>query len=295
MNRIFNYIKEESKFNYSIDNFDKITTSDFFEAVDKTVKDVLMEMQHLKLNKVALLISGIDSEIIARYLYLNKVDTEYYFLHILGVNDEHKQLVEKISKKYKTKLNIISIDEKTILDKTIFESFNICEVKIATYLTIPHLIKFIPDDFYIIIGEGDIEKTNVNKYLNIYYQKIKNFNSGFYYIPMHLSEIMYRSVLNNYNKLGESNFYSRVFDIWYHILSDSRLRTNGKFFYDPKTKLLNEICKNDFISPTKTLNFQYLNSKRIIDQIEIKLLTKQSDNWHPCLGDVVKVPKDLLI
>ena len=40
MNRIYTFDKNTKKFTYRIDNFDKITTDSFFDAVDKTVKDI---------------------------------------------------------------------------------------------------------------------------------------------------------------------------------------------------------------------------------------------------------------
>jgi hypothetical protein len=294
MKRIFNYNKQESQFSYSVDNFDEIDTSDFFEAVDKTVKDIKKEMNLLNLHKISLLISGIDSEIIAKYIILNDIPVEFYFLHIQGVNDSHKELVELIANKYDVRLNIIKTSFKEVTETIIFETFSYCEIKIPTYLTVPYLIKFTPQDSFVIVGEGDLEKTNVLKYLNVYNNKISIDNSSFCYIPIHLAEIVYTLSLKKYNRYGESNFYSRKFDTWYHILNDSRLQSNYKFYYDPKSKLLNEICKNNFISPIKTLNFTYKNSKSIMDTIEINLKNKESKNWNPYIGDIVVVPRDLL-
>lgn len=294
MKRIFNYNKQESQFSYSVDNFDQITTANFFEAVDKSVKDIKEEMNLLNLNKISLLISGIDSEIIAKYIILNNIPVEFYFLHIQGVNDSHKELVEFIAKRYDVKLNVITTSFKEVTETIIFETFSYCEIKIPTYLTVPYLIKFTPRDSFVIVGEGDLEKTNVLKYLNVYNSKISIDNSSFCYIPMHLAEIVYTLSLKKYNRHGESNFYSRKFDTWYHVLKDSRLHSNCKFYYDPKSKLLNDICKNNFVSPIKTLNFTYEKSKDIIDIINKKLKDKESKNWTPYIGDIVTVSKDLL-
>lgn len=294
MKRIFNYNKQESQFSYSVDNFDQITTANFFEAVDKSVKDIKEEMNLLNLNKISLLISGIDSEIIAKYIILNNIPVEFYFLHIQGVNDSHKELVEFIAKRYDVKLNVITTSFKEVTETIIFETFSYCEIKIPTYLTVPYLIKFTPRDSFVIVGEGDLEKTNVLKYLNVYNSKISIDNSSFCYIPMHLAEIVYTLSLKKYNRHGESNFYSRKFDTWYHVLKDSRLHSNCKFYYDPKSKLLNDICKNNFVSPIKTLNFTYEKSKDIIDIINKNLKDKESKNWTPYIGDIVTVSKDLL-
>ena len=295
MKRIFEYNKTISEYSYRVAEFDKITTGDFFEAIDKTVKDIKAEMASLGLKKIALLISGIDSELIAKFINLNNIEVEYFFLHIPGVNDEHKYLVESIAKLYKSKINIVSIDERTVLEKAIVETFDTCEISIPTYLVVPYILKFIPKDFYVIVGEGDLEKTDVNKYLYIFNKKIKEYNSDNFYIPMHLSEISYFRILKNNNLYGETNFYSRLFDTWYHILRDVRLKTNGKFFYDPKTYLLKEMCGNNFISPIKTLNFEYERSKELMQQIKYKIATAStSTNWSLFIGDVAIVPKELI-
>jgi hypothetical protein len=141
------------------------------------------------------------------------------------------------------------------------------------------------------VGEGDLEKDSVNKYLTIYNKKITNYDSSMFYIPIHLTEIAYQQSLNFYKKSGEMNFYSRIFDSWYHILNSNKLRTNGKFFYDPKSILLADLVKMNFVSPLKTLNFENM---KLADTIITLLKNKGSANWDPYIGDVVLVPKNLI-
>ena len=82
MNRIYTFDKNTKKFSYRIDDFDKVTTDTFFDAVDKTVKDIKKEMTALGLEKIGLCLSGIDSELIAHYIHLNDIPVEYFFFHI---------------------------------------------------------------------------------------------------------------------------------------------------------------------------------------------------------------------
>jgi hypothetical protein len=284
MNRIYTFDKNTKKFTYQIDNFDKVTTDTFFDAVDKTVKDIKQEMTGLGLDKIGLCLSGIDSELIAHYIHLNDIPVEYFFFHINGINDSTKIIVEDIAKKYGVKLNIYEFSIDDILKSIIHENFKITEVCWPTYST-------VPCDFYIIVGEGDLEKDSVNKYLTIFNRKITNYDSSVFYIPMHLTEIAYQQSLNFYKKSGEMNFYSRIFDSWYHILNSNKLRTNGKFFYDPKSILLADLVKMNFVSPLKTLNFENM---KLADTIITLLKNKGSANWDPYIGDVVLVPKNLI-
>lgn len=294
MDRIFNYDKDNSNFSYSIKNFDKITTSDYFEAVDKSIEDIFDEMKTLKIDKIALCLSGIDGEIIAKRLLKYQRHVEYFFLHIVGINDNHKTIIEQVAESHKIKLNVITTTFDFILNDYCQEVFEYCEVTMATYISIPYLIKCIPDDFYIIVGEGDLEKSDANKYRKIFHSKIKNPRSDKIYVPLHLTEIIYNLSLKNYGKHGESNFYSRKFDTWYHVLKDNRLITNYRFYYDPKADLIYDLCGKDFICPIKTLNYTFGDHWNLMKNIHSKLEPLSSKNWSFVIGDVITVEKELV-
>jgi hypothetical protein len=55
------------------------------------------------------------------------------------------------------------------------------------------------------------------------------------------------------------------------------------------------MCGNNFISPIKTLNFEYERSKELMQRIKYKIATSStSANWSLFIGDVVIVPKELI-
>ena len=195
---------------------------------------------------------------------------------------------------HKVKLNVITTTFSQILNDHCQEVFDFCEVTMATYISIPYLIKNIPNDFYIVIGEGDLEKSDVNKYRKIFHSKIHDPRTDTIYVPLHLTEIIYTLSLKHYGKQGESNFYSRKFDTWYHILKDHRLITNFRFYYDPKSDLIYDLCRNDFICPIKTLNYTFKDHWELMKKIHHKLEPTSSKNWSFVIGDVVTVPKDLV-
>lgn len=295
MNRVFN-VNSNFDFSYKLTNFDVITTKNYLEAVDKITKNIEKTLVDLNLKKIGLCLSGLDSEIIANSLSKSDIYVEFFFLKIENVNIADLELAEKISKKYKKILNVVSITIEELLDYEIFNSFNITKVCWPTYVSIPFLIKKIPDDFFIILGEGDLEKTNNDKYSRIFNLKNLEYSNENFYIPMHLSEIAYKTTIDFYGKNGESNFFTNSFDAWYHILKDDNLITDEKIFYDPKTKILSSLAKeNNFVSPIKTLNYNenFFNLK-----IEIinKLIDygKNFQGWHAYIGDVIILPKDLI-
>jgi len=294
-------LTDDLKFSYKIENFDQITTVDYLGAINKSVISIIDEMNVLSLKRVGLCLSGSDSELIAHYLHLNNVPTEYFFLDVENINSLERKLCEEISKKYNTKLNVISITIEELLDKFIYENFNITPVCYPTYATLPTLIKQIPNDYYIITGEGDIEK-GWKRYKIIFNKIITDYNSDYFYVPVHLSEIAYNRALNFYQKHGESNFYSRCFDTWYHLLNHPDMITNGIDMYDPKTKIISKVIKDlKLLSPEKTMNYNDTDINHElrynIGQTIISKLTNVGNNlpgWSRNIGDVIKVPKTLI-
>lgn len=291
MQRIWEF-DNKANFSYRLEKFETISTKSFLEAIDKTVSVVFNDAVLANKQKIALCLSGIDSELIAHYLHHKSIPTEYFFLHIPTVNDSTLLLCRQISKKYNTQLNVVTVNFDKLVEY-VDESFNITKVCAPTYLVIPYLLKNIPNEFYIVIGEGDLEKDNFNRYSQIYQQGKDTISDQYFYVPMHLTEISYSLALTYYGKSGESNFYSRTFDLWYHILRDPDLITNGKFFYDTKSKLFKKFV-GDFLSPEKTLNFLNQDQKLEIIQKAFNL-GQEIPQWHRFIGDLVKIPKSLII
>jgi hypothetical protein len=293
MNRKWS-LTEDFKFTYNLTEFDTVDTNNYVEAIEKTVKLVRDDFTKLNLHKVALCLSGSDSELIAHFLHKNFIPTEYFFLDINGINSVELDLCKKIAAKYNTKLNVISITEHDLLNTIIYENFHITHVCWPTYVTLPYLIKQIPSDFYIITGEGDIEK-GWPRYLKIYEQKIKTHDDNYFYIPVHLTEISYSLSMSYYGKNGESNFYSRCFDIWYHILKDPRLITDGKCMFDPKTNIISEIrTQLNLLSPSKTMNYQTGYEVRMKIRKKIIEYGQTFPGWDPIIGDVIQIPKFII-
>lgn len=294
MNRKFDFDLESSIFNYYIEDLDPICTENYLSAIDNTIIKLYNEAYAFNLSKIALCLSGIDSELIANRMFELGISCEYFFLHIKTINDNHLRCVTEISKKHGVYLNVIDISIDDIFDYILDEIFNICPVWFPGYVVGGIITKFIPDDYYIIIGEGDLEKTDVNKYLTIYNNSKLNTNDDKITIPIHLSEIHYNKCMLNYNKKGESNFYSRDFNTWYHILKDSRLRTNHKFFYDTKSQIIFKDYFDQTIFRVKTDNFERPITKDLASKIFSYLRPKIPNKWSPYIGTLIQIPKNIL-
>lgn len=284
------------QFKYFFSDFDPITTNNFFDAVDQTCKDIYNEALSQNLNKIGLCLSGLDSELIAFYLEKNSIPVEYFFLLITGINDKDLEICKIIANKNKKHLNVVSLTIDEFIDTNIYENFEITYNCWPTYAVIPSLIKKIPDNYYIILGEGDLEKTNLVRYEKIFNAKVKNYDDSNFYVPMQLSEIAYRKSLNFFKKIGESNFFSRNYNLWYHILRDANLVTNKRYYYDPKTYILKKFAvESNFKFLEKTLNFddkQYRHKQKIITNL--CNYAKKYPLWNPYIGDMVIISDKLI-
>ena len=118
-------------------------------------------------NKFAVLISGIDSEILVRYLAKKKLDVEMYYIKFWMKDNFETDILKQISKETGVKLNIIEWDwkkdKKSML--TLLSDFLTPTTVISTYL---HAFEHIPADRYILGGrrtlsEGVVHATNLTR------------------------------------------------------------------------------------------------------------------------------------
>jgi hypothetical protein len=109
--------------------------------------------------KLAICVSGIDSEIIAREAKDLGLNFELFFLSNWGINDYMLSLCQQLATELDAKLNVISVTREDAFD---FAKAQYKDVRVnkPTYLILPMLFSAIPEDYYIICGEGDINKTD---------------------------------------------------------------------------------------------------------------------------------------
>ncbi len=126
------------------------------------------------LNKFGVLTSGIDSEIIVRYLAKKKVDVEMYHIKFWLKDNTDLDILKEISKETGAKLNIIEFDwrkhKKGML--TLLSDCLTPTTVISTYL---HALESIPADRFLFGGRICIGNEGRNDYRNTI--KFKNLNN----------------------------------------------------------------------------------------------------------------------
>lgn len=293
MDRVWS-LNKKLEFTYRLENFDTITTENYIEAVDKTTASIIDNMTRLCFKKVGLCLSGMDSEIILRSLIKHDIDVECFFLLIENHNLEDLELVKKLTAIYSKPLHVVSLSLSDLLDFHIYRNFLITKVCWPTYVSVPSLIEQIPIDYFIIIGEGDLEKNNNFRYERIFYNHIKSIDTRAFYIPISLTEISYQLSFDYFNRQGEANFFSRIFDTWYHVLRNPLLKTNRKYYYDPKEYFMADLAKvNNYHSPLKTLNYKQQNLKYSIMK-NLYEFGQGIKHWDPFKGNIITIPESLI-
>jgi hypothetical protein len=106
--------------------------------------------------KFAVLLSGLDSEIIARHLCRLQVDVEFWYCKFWFETDDNLNLVKEIAKELNCKLHVVHWDWYTDRQKMFqaaIDHLQPCTVKNTHGNTIEH----IPSDRYVFIGSRNIE------------------------------------------------------------------------------------------------------------------------------------------
>jgi len=169
-------------------------------------------------SKLAILISGKDGEIIAIQAKKLGIDFELFFLHIQNINEYMLPMVNTVSTALSVPINVITLPHADIIPFA-EQSFLLTRVNKPTYLVLPYIFDKIPADRYIIIGEGDLDKSP-NAYSHI------SNPANDYGIPILNTEIAYYIHAQSKNIVGDYYFHSSTPELiktmWDHPLLDKK-------------------------------------------------------------------------
>jgi hypothetical protein len=180
---------------------------DYEIPLDVTFKDYKTEVQDavVRLYKkyqrtLAVCVSGKDSEVILREAVKLNIPCRAYFLDIWGLNKDIQETAEKLTDELSMHLNVVHLEESEFFERDMLETYSIMPVMRPTYLCLPSLFKKIPQDEFIVVGEGDIAKETdwYRKYPKFLYRGI----------PILSTEISYRIWAQKKQRYGEYYFHS---------------------------------------------------------------------------------------
>jgi hypothetical protein len=104
--------------------------------------------------------AGIDSELIARCLAMLGIPFELYFLDIWGLNrPQFDQWSPALLKEIRKEVNIVSLLKERFYTELAAASFPVLGCEYPTYISLSYLFDQIPRDQYIVVGDGDLDRS----------------------------------------------------------------------------------------------------------------------------------------
>ncbi|OFZ28625.1 MAG: hypothetical protein A2622_05915 [Bdellovibrionales bacterium RIFCSPHIGHO2_01_FULL_40_29] len=158
---------------------------------------------------IAVCISGgVDSEIIARTLKENAIDFELFFLSNWGLNNSVLvDFVKPLAQELGAKLHIIDLEYDFFREQYVPESFFKYGCHFPTYIALTYLFSKIPKNYFIVVGEGDLEKKGV-AYEKLYIKSNSLLCLDKNSIPIMINEIFYRIWAQDNQRKGQFYFYN---------------------------------------------------------------------------------------
>jgi hypothetical protein len=225
-----------------------------YEGYDPSVnfkQAIRNRLTQLSDKKLAICLSGIDSEIIAREAKDLGLNFELFFLSNWGLNNYMLALCEQLAIELNIKLNVVTVTRQDAFDFAKLQ-YQTRRVNKPTYLILPMLFDAIPEDYYIICGEGDINKSGPD------YQ---------YAQPA----------------VGDSISISNTeISYWLWAMQNNR---NGDYYFFSSTK---ELILSDWNSPLTEINFPEISNRNTIKSLwgDNLVFTEKTTNWDTDTGRI---------
>lgn len=165
-------------------------------------------INHRRKNKtVALCYSGgMDSEIIARNLIDLEIPFELYFLNIWGINKaSFKEWGNPFIKETKKAFHEIFLDRVYFYEDYCLRLFREFGCELPTYIALTYLFEQIPKDNFIVVGDGDLDRTG-SLYQHIAAQTpFSNLNLN--QLPFSASVVLFERWAKKNSREGEFTFF----------------------------------------------------------------------------------------
>jgi hypothetical protein len=276
---------EPTHLNYSVGASIERKKYDFQNEFEKAVS---LLIKKAGTRKLALCLSGgVDSEAIAWELKRQKANFELFFLSNWLLNEPvFENYVQPLAETLEVPLHKVILDRDYFLQEYAPRCFQRYFCHYPTYIALTYLFSQIPGDFYIVVGEGDLDKKGkcysmltTNPSTNLPDQSSGSF------IPIMLSEIFYRLWAQEQRRTGEFYFYSSTPELmaamWQHPLFEKRFP-----YYSTK----NVLMSLDYKMKVRKKSTNWENNAKLERANLVRILHSQSAKdprfkyWHRAVG-----------
>tara|TARA_Y100000385_G_C13083124_1_gene634964 strand:+ start:407 stop:1438 length:1032 start_codon:yes stop_codon:yes gene_type:complete len=214
---------EEDGFIHSVVCKPQMLPKDVGDLREETEKYLMRTVIQSGFTKFAVLLSGIDSEIIGRYLKKIGVDVEFYYTKFWFESDEVADIVKGIGKELDVPVHIVDWEWYKDRHSMFFvaeNSFQPCSVKNVHI----HTIQQIPEDRYIFIGSRNIEIYFPPRYLHkLAKDRHPNWHHTGRKLFIDTRQFSNRFTLNHLERSGCGVFWNNDAGCASSIFRDSRL------------------------------------------------------------------------
>ena len=202
--------------------------------------------------KLAICVSGVDSELVLREAVSMGLNVEIFFLRFWDINEYIERPVTELSIELGVPLNIIEISSQAALSYAI-ETYKHCRVNKPTYLLVQYLLDNIDESFYPIVCEGDMNKDYV--LYDFYIKEHGNTIPAGNFIMMGNTEITYWLWAIRNNREGDYYFLSSTPELVTSAWHDDALIRNMPGL-DNRSTLIKYWNTSNFRFNTKTTNWE---------------------------------------
>lgn len=235
---------------------------------------------------IALCLSGgVDSELVALEMTKLGIPFEGYFLDIWGINrDVLDQYIVPLSRSLNFKLNVVRVERDYFLEEFLKKAFCIIGCEFPTYLALTYLFEKIPEDQFIVVGDGDLETkgeayATLNKRIMGKYLSQKGT-----WFPVLTSEVAYWVWAKYKNRPGSFYFFSSTPELYVSAMTDPNFFNNNgiidnkEFIYEYYPEIKRR---------PKTTNWESDPQENKIIRDKVKEVARQvglENLWTPLIG-----------
>jgi hypothetical protein len=248
---------------------------DFRQEMERSVEKLII---NAKGKKIALMLSGIDSEIIGILLKKRNIDFEVWHLNIPHKKQEDHDTLVEIAKGWRVPLNLINFSWIEFRDEW-KQNLNNIGILATMMYSIWYAIDRIPSDHFVVVGNGAFRKKG-NRFKRMS-SRIREHRGRA--IPIDGRDILSRIIAQRKKRDGEFYFHSSSDRQVAALFKDTRMIYNQDTYeIDDKEVILQHFPEAKFRWKTEpwSQNNSIFRRERILVLVLEKWMKKKFPNWN---------------
>lgn len=273
--------------------FDPVLKASGKYSFRKEVLDACRDLDRQRRGKpVALCLSGgIDSEVIALGMQELGIPFEMYFLDNWELNrSTYEQWIKPLASKLKQEVNVVTLERSYFREELALKAFRQMGVEYPTYLSMTHLFDSIPEDRFIVTGDGDLDRAG-DMFRAIGNKSSVGTGTTGLYGPYATSSIAYHLWAGANKRRGQFYFFNSTPELLASVIQDPRFEIA---YPEMRTKEVIHAAFPEIARRPKTSNWDTKFARQ--ENAEIRKLIREYasqheelKNWRSEIGTSVRL------